>query len=536
MAEPSEGELILYQAAAGAVRVEVLYEAGTFWLTQNRIADLFGVELPTVSYHLKEIYDSGELRPEGTFRKNWIVQTEGNREIDFYNLDAIISVGYRVNSVQATQFRIWAMQTLLEFIAKGFVLDDERLSLNQRFVTDTTQFWTPGPLAASKPSQSRSDTAQEGNISKPAQLEIDSNTRDVFSDLSNSEKGKYSNFTLAGAGGMGVVVAAYQDNIAKWVALKVSRFDTDSDLGRKFYEEAQHMVHLKEVQNAHVPEISDAGLTLRKRPYFRMELLRGPTLRRLAEHAHSQMEPSPEWRRGLRREMLEHLCDALECLQDVHAHGFIHRDLKPDNLKLTADLDSARSFRRVMIIDWGMYRKYTGDGTAHVPGVVVGTLDFMSPEQSRGDSPEVDPRTDIYSMGSTLFWLLSGRGPLCKQPTKQMKLTALWQLNEEAFMSIEEAAPNTPSELKSIVRRALQFKPDERYASAGAMAKDLRAFLSRSYVRAYADRLSLPSRVPYYVGVGAAQGSNWVMNHRIASASATLVVASAIVGGFEYNR
>lgn len=137
---PQEGELILYRTADDAVRVEVLYETETFWLDQRRIAQLFGVEVPTISYHLKEIYASGELTREATLRKILRVQTEGNREvrreIEFYNLDAIISVGYRVNSAQATQFRIWATQTLREFIVKGFVLDDERLKLNKRFGKD----------------------------------------------------------------------------------------------------------------------------------------------------------------------------------------------------------------------------------------------------------------------------------------------------------------------------------------------------------------------------------------------------------------
>ena len=138
--QPNEGELIFYQTPEGTVRIEVLYESETFWLNQKRIADLFGVDVRTISYHLKEIYESGELTIEGTLRKIWRVQIEGSREvrreIEFYNLDAIISVGYRVNSSQATQFRIWATQTLREFVIKGFVLDDERLKLNKRFGKD----------------------------------------------------------------------------------------------------------------------------------------------------------------------------------------------------------------------------------------------------------------------------------------------------------------------------------------------------------------------------------------------------------------
>ncbi len=138
--KPDEGELILYQTPEGAVRIEVLYESETFWLNQRKIAELFGVDLRTVSYHLAEIYASGELDREATLRKIRRVQQEGGREvareIEFYNLDAIISVGYRVNSAQATRFRIWATQTLREFVIKGFVLDDERLKLNKRFGKD----------------------------------------------------------------------------------------------------------------------------------------------------------------------------------------------------------------------------------------------------------------------------------------------------------------------------------------------------------------------------------------------------------------
>lgn len=138
--QPSEGELILYQTPGGAVRVEVVYEGETFWLNQKKIAELFGVDVRTISEHLANIFATGELEPAATVRKIRRVQTEGSREvrreIEFYNLDAIISVGYRVNSAQATQFRIWATQTLREFVIKGFVLDDDRLKLNKRFGKD----------------------------------------------------------------------------------------------------------------------------------------------------------------------------------------------------------------------------------------------------------------------------------------------------------------------------------------------------------------------------------------------------------------
>lgn len=105
-------DFLLYTSPDGAVRVEVFFEDETVWLTQKRMAELFGVESNTVTYHLKEIFESGELNEDATTRKIRVVQREGSREVErdvkFYSLDAIISVGYRVNSAQATQFRIWA--------------------------------------------------------------------------------------------------------------------------------------------------------------------------------------------------------------------------------------------------------------------------------------------------------------------------------------------------------------------------------------------------------------------------------------------
>ena len=133
-------EIILYTSPKGDVKIEVIFNDETFWLTQKKISELFGVESNTITYHLKEIFKSGELQEKSTTRKIRVVQKEGTREVsrdlDFYNLDAIIAVGYRVNSFQATQFRIWATKILREFIIKGFVLDDDRLKQGKRFGKD----------------------------------------------------------------------------------------------------------------------------------------------------------------------------------------------------------------------------------------------------------------------------------------------------------------------------------------------------------------------------------------------------------------
>ena len=127
----NNSEIILYTTQSGDVKVEVILQDESVWLTQKAMGELFGVVKSTISEHLSNIYESGELEKTATVRKFRTVQNESGRDvqrnIDYYNLDAIISVGYRVNSQHATQFRIWATKTLKEFIIKGFVLDDERL-------------------------------------------------------------------------------------------------------------------------------------------------------------------------------------------------------------------------------------------------------------------------------------------------------------------------------------------------------------------------------------------------------------------------
>ncbi|HRN15760.1 MAG TPA: virulence RhuM family protein [Xylanibacter oryzae] len=132
-----ESNIIIYKTSTGNISVQVQYEDGTFWLTQKRMAELFGVEVNTINYHLKEVFKNGELQENSVIRKIRITAADGkNYQTNFYHLDAIIAVGYRVSSYQATQFRIWATNTLREFIIKGFVLDDERLKNGQAFGKD----------------------------------------------------------------------------------------------------------------------------------------------------------------------------------------------------------------------------------------------------------------------------------------------------------------------------------------------------------------------------------------------------------------
>jgi len=136
-------EFLLYTAPNGAIKVEVLLSGETLWLTQKRMAELFGVGVPAISKHLKNIFESNELQEEvvisileTTSEHGAVAGLTQTQQVKYYNLDAVISVGYRVNSAQATQFRIWATQLIKEYIIKGFAMDDERLKNGRYFGKD----------------------------------------------------------------------------------------------------------------------------------------------------------------------------------------------------------------------------------------------------------------------------------------------------------------------------------------------------------------------------------------------------------------
>lgn len=126
-----KGEIILFQSNDGQTKIQVHFEDKSVWLSQKTIAELYQVSVKTVNEHIVNIYDEGELASDATIRKFRMVQTEGKREVtravDHYNLEAILAVGYRVRGPRGTQFRQWATTQLQELLAKGFVMDDDRL-------------------------------------------------------------------------------------------------------------------------------------------------------------------------------------------------------------------------------------------------------------------------------------------------------------------------------------------------------------------------------------------------------------------------
>ena len=131
-----ESTILLYKGVRGKTLVQVVFDTNTFWLSQQRMAELFGVTIPTINYHLDQIEQSGEIHLSDAIRKIRIPSDKWSGDVMMYNLDVVIAVGYRVNSYEATQFRIWSTKILKEYLTKGFVLDDERLKGKNVFGAD----------------------------------------------------------------------------------------------------------------------------------------------------------------------------------------------------------------------------------------------------------------------------------------------------------------------------------------------------------------------------------------------------------------
>lgn len=135
-ARSMESSILMYKGRQGNVQVQIVFDTNTFWLSQQRMAELFGVTVPTINYHLDQINLSGEIHLSDAIRKIRIPSDKWSGEVMMYNLDVVIAIGYRVNSYEATQFRIWATSVLKEYLKKGFVLDDERLRGKNVFGAD----------------------------------------------------------------------------------------------------------------------------------------------------------------------------------------------------------------------------------------------------------------------------------------------------------------------------------------------------------------------------------------------------------------
>ncbi|XXF75375.1 protein kinase [Myxococcaceae bacterium GXIMD 01537] len=306
---------------------------------------------------------------------------------------------------------------------------------------------------------------------------------------------RYQPVRYLGQGGMGQVFLAYEPLLRRNVALKFVRGD-DPEVARRFLVEARAQAR---VRDERVCEVYEAG-ELQGRGYIAMRYVDGPSLGQLASTL------------TLEQKVLL-LREAAEGVHAAHRAGLIHRDIKPSNILVERTPEGAL---RPFVMDFGLARDWGGDATATATGAVLGTPQYMAPEQARGEVALLDRRADVYSLGATLYFLLTGQPPFTG--ANSLEVLSRIQSPEEVRppRSLEK---DIPEDLEAIVLRCLEKERSARYDSARALVEDLDRYLAGEPVRARRAGLG------YWLG-------RKVRKHRLAvslSAAALLVLALALV-------
>ena len=258
---------------------------------------------------------------------------------------------------------------------------------------------------------------------------------------------RYRRVTLLGEGGMGRVYRAWDPGLDRWVALKFQRCRA-AMAGDHLRLEARLLAR---AESEHVPKVFEVG-ELAGEPYFAMQFIDGPTLK----------AARGEMTFGERLGVAVRICRALDA---VHERGLVHRDVNPRNLVLR---NTALGGWWPYVIDFGIARE-AQDVQRRVDPRVLGTASYMAPEQMLGDASRIDRRTDVYSLGATLYELFSGRRPFAAESSEAILTKAL----REDPAPLAEVVPTLPHRLGEIVARCLDKAPENRYPTARALAADL---------------------------------------------------------------
>src|SRR5437870_12525235 len=289
-----------------------------------------------------------------------------------------------------------------------------------------------------------------------------------MSIASGTKLGRYEIRSKLGEGGMGEVYLAEDAELHRKVALKVlpSEVAAHPDRMRRFKQEATAAAALNHPNIAHVYEIGESDGV----HFIAMEFIDGQTLREKIHRERTEL-----------RKLLRYLQHAAEGLAKAHAVGIVHRDLKPDNIMITRDGHAKLlDFGLAKLIEQRKTSSTSGAGASELatailsqqstPGMVLGTIGYMSPEQAEGKTKEIDQRSDIFSFGCMLFEAATGK----KAFEGESVITSLHMVVYEPAPSLADFNPSAPSELQRIVRRCLAKDPDERYQSIKEVAIELK--------------------------------------------------------------
>ena len=267
--------------------------------------------------------------------------------------------------------------------------------------------------------------------------------------------GNYQLLEESGRGGMGVVYKARQRDLDRIVALKMilsSRLASEEEV-RRFYQEARAAAGLRHPNIVGIHEVGQ----IHGQHYFTMDYVAGHSLARQSETG--PLEPD----RAARL-----MATVARAVHYLHAHGIVHRDLKPSNVLLDENDEP-------LVTDFGLAKVFQDDASKTQTGAILGTPSYMAPEQARGETAEISPRTDVYSLGAVLYELLTGRPPF----REENQLNTILQVLEGEPTLPHRINSRIPPELERIVMRALEKAPADRYDSAAALADDLDRYLRR---------------------------------------------------------